>query len=60
MVVGLKCFDKERKGVSANEKGRPVIRTAFVSSLSDGYFTNLFSQPKNSRFQTSEFWGLNT
>ena len=49
MVVGLKCFDKERKGVSG-----------FVSSLSGGYFTYLFSQPKNSRFQTSEFWGLNT
>ncbi len=60
MAVGLKCFDKERKGVSGDEKGRPDHRTAFVSSLSGGYFTYLFSQPKNSRFQTSEFWGLNT
>ena len=25
-----------------------------------GYFTYLSSQPKNSRFQTSEFWGLKT
>jgi len=24
------------------------------------YFTYLSSQPKNSRFQTSEFWGLKT
>lgn len=60
MVVGLKCFDKERKGVSGERERPSGDPDGLRIDLSGGYFTYLFSQPKNSRFQTSEFWGLNT
>ena len=56
-ALGLKRFGKKRKCILKRPPG-------FPDGLSKGgwacYFTYLSSQPKNSRFQTSEFWGLKT
>ncbi len=52
------CKKNVFESVTANE-GRPELRAALVRCRV-GYFTYLSSQPKNSRFQTSEFWGLKT
>lgn len=45
LAGGLSSFGKSEK-----LSGKSVV----------GHFTYRSSQPKNSRFQTSEFWGLKT
>ena len=56
---GAQKTSLESSGRFCFHRSAVPVRVALVRCRV-GYFTYLSSQPKNSRFQTSEFWGLKT